>query len=477
MVFSSVEFLFYFLPLALAVYLVTPRPARNGVLFALSLLFYTWGGGSFVGVLVLSLTLNYSLGYLAGWARQEGRERHRQLAVGASVLANVCLLGYFKYANFFVDQLNGALERLGADGVGWAAVALPIGISFYTFHSMSYTIDVARGRSEHLRNPLDYGLYIVLFPQLIAGPIIRYHEIADQIRNRTTTMEDLGEGSVRFVHGLAKKVIVADTLAPVADAAFAAEAGGLSAAGAWFGIAAYTFQIYFDFSGYSDMAIGLARMFGFRFPENFRRPYSALSVTDFWRRWHITLSNWFRDYLYVPLGGNRHGSARTNGNLLLVFLATGIWHGAAWTFVLWGLVHGAGLLWERQRGTRHLDGAPHEGWARARTLLFVAMAWVLFRASSAADALEYYGALAGRGLGALADDPVLRAVDLRELLVFAVGVATVLLPRDFVSGRRLVEASGRRATTSRIALVGVGFPLALVLVVSGTFSPFLYFQF
>jgi alginate O-acetyltransferase complex protein AlgI len=297
------------------------------------------------------------------------------------------------------------------------------------------------------------------------------------MKSRTTRLDDFAEGSVRFVYGLSKKVVIADTLAPVADAAFDNPAGDLSMVGAWIGLLAYAFQIYFDFSGYSDMAVGLGRMFGFHFPENFRRPYSALSVTDFWRRWHITLSNWFRDYLYVPLGGNRGTARRTSINLIIVFLATGIWHGANWTFLVWCMVHGGVMLWERARRTGYVDKAPNEALARARTFLIVLLAWVFFRDTSLSDAVEYFGALAGQGAGFLTGDIVLRTIDAREAAILAFGLATLLLPRTFFGGRLVTERSGARATTARVALMGVALPVTLLLIVAGTFSPFLYFQF
>lgn len=479
MVFSSIVFLFFFLPITLAVYFCTPHRARNVVLLVASLVFYTWGGGAFVLILLASIVVNWLIGLRIGRAVETGTTRRRNGWIAVSVAANLAVLGYFKYANFFVDQVNDVADQLGIGPAAWTNVALPIGVSFYTFQSLSYTMDVARGRNRSLRNPLDYALFVMSFPHLVAGPLIRYHTIADELRDRhrVTRFEDFAEGSMRFVYGLGKKVIIADSLAPVADAAFNAPAGQLSAVGAWIGLLAYTFQIYFDFSGYSDMAIGLARMFGFHFPENFRRPYSALSITDFWRRWHMTLSDWFRDYLYTPLGGNRGTGRRTAVNLLIVFAATGLWHGAAWTFLAWGMLHGSVMLWERMRGTRYVDSAPHEAWARARTFLIVMVAWILFRASSIGNAARYAGALVGQGSGVLSADVVLRTIDVRELAVLVIALATLLLPGTFVGGRAIIDRTGRRAGAARFAVMVAAFPVSLLLVVSGTFSPFLYFNF
>ena len=477
MVFSSIVFLFFFLPLTLGAYFVVPQRARNPVLLAANLIFYTWGGGAFVLVLIASIAVNWANGCFLGRAVERGDTARQRMGVVVAVAANLLTLSYFKYANFAVEQVNSVADQLGVGPVAWTNVALPIGVSFYTFQSMSYAFDVNRGRCPYLRNPLDFALFVSLFPHLIAGPLVRFHEIAHELRSRTTRLEDVAEGSVRFVYGLAKKVLIADTLAPVADIAFGTQAGALSTVGAWIGLLAYAFQLYFDFSGYSDMAVGLARMFGFHFPENFNRPYSALSITNFWRRWHITLSNWFRDYLYIPLGGSRGSGRRTNVNLIIVFTLTGIWHGAAWTFVVWGLLHGSVLLWERHRGTRYVDSAPREAWSRARTFVIVALLWVFFRATSVPNAIEYLGSLSGFGAGFATGDLVLRTVDVRELAVLAIGLGTLLLPRDVVLGKIISHSSARPAASGRVALLALAFPLTLVFVVSGTFSPFLYFQF
>jgi alginate O-acetyltransferase complex protein AlgI len=476
MVFSSIEFLFYFLPLALALYFVVPRRFRNTALLLASLVFYTWGTGGLVALLLCSIVGNFGLGLAAGAARAAGEERRRNRVVGVAVVANLALLGYFKYSNFAVDQVNEALVKMGIDPVSWTRVFLPIGISFFTFHGLSYVVDVARGRCEPLRNPIDFGLYMTLFPQLVAGPIIRYHEISDQLFNRTTRLDDVAEGAVRFAHGLAKKVIIADAVAEVANGAFALPADQRSFAAAWLGVLAYTLQIYFDFSGYSDMAIGLARIFGFRFPENFNRPYSAYSITDFWRRWHITLSNWFRDYLYVPLGGNQGSGGRTYLNLLIVFFATGIWHGANWTFVVWGLYHGALMLIERVRGWRYLDDAPLPALNRAITLFLVAVGWVMFRADSIHTAFSIYGAMFNP-FRSVDTDLVALGLNNRNLVVLLAACVVFVLPRNLVFGREIEFGRKLWADPARVGLIAVALPYCALLIASGTFSPFLYFQF
>ena len=476
MVFSSVQFIFFFLPIALAVYFAAPWPARNAVLLVASLIFYTWGAGELVSLLLLSIVGNFFFGHAIGRALEAGDLRKRNLLLTVDIIANLALLGYYKYANFAVTQIDSVFDALGMERLEWSSIALPIGISFFTFHGLSYCVDVARGRCAPLRNIVDFGLYMTLFPQLVAGPIIRYHEIAEQFQHRTVGVADLSEGASRFMWGLAKKVIIADAVAEVANGAFDLPAGGRSFTAAWVGVLAYTIQIYFDFSGYSDMAIGLARMFGFRFPENFNRPYSAYSVTDFWRRWHITLSNWFRDYLYIPLGGNIGQGSRTYVNLLIVFLATGLWHGANWTFVIWGLYHGSIMLIERVKGWRYLDDPPLPWFNRAITLVLVAIGWVMFRAADVSTALDFYRAMLNPFSG-IETDLVSLGLGRRNLLALLIGVSVFFLPRRLVVGRSLESSSDRWVDPARLAVLCVVLPYVAVLVTSTTFSPFLYFQF
>ena len=481
MVFSSITFLFFFLPVVLGAYFLVPRRGRNAVLVVASLAFYTWGAGAIVVALVGSVAANFVIGLRLERASDAGDARlaRRWLTVGAVV--NLALLGFFKYANFGVETWNGALGAIGSDGIPWAAIVLPIGISFYTFHALSYLMDIHRGSARHLASPIDFVLYITFFPQLIAGPIVRFHEIRDQLVERRETVDAFAAGIYRFALGLAKKVLIADTVAPVANAAFGVPPGELSALSAAIGVVAYAVQLYFDFSGYSDMALGLGLMFGIRLPENFDRPYAARSVTEFWRRWHMSLSRWFRDYLYVPLGGNRGTSLQTYRNLILVFLVTGLWHGANWTFVLWGAYHGVILLFERLGGVgrrRSGEAGPPPDRAlhwRAVTVLLVVLGWVLFRASTVEGALGYYAALLRPGLELPLD--LRLALDPVAVICLVWGVGSVLLPRDWVTGVRLQDPRGARDRVLRLAAVGVLLPAAILLVVSGSFSPFLYFQF
>ena len=480
MVFSSVTFIFFFLPAVLAAYHLAPRGARNAVLVAASLAFYTWGAGAIVFALLVSVAVNY----VAGLAIERGVDRgdraaaRRALAIG--IVVNLALLGWFKYANFGVATWNGALGAIGLPTIPWVGIVLPIGISFYTFHALSYLMDIYRGTARHLVSPIDYTLYITFFPQLIAGPIVRFHEIRDQLIERRETVDAFAAGIYRFSLGLGKKVLIADTVAPVANAAFAQPTGELSTLSAAIGVVAYAVQLYFDFSGYSDMALGLALMFGIRLPENFARPYAARSVTEFWRRWHMSLSRWFRDYLYVPLGGNRGSSLATYRNLVIVFLVTGLWHGANWTFVLWGAYHGVLLLLERVGGVgrRGIDGRPPGDRAlpwRAVTVGLVVLGWVLFRAPSVGAALGYYGALLRPGLALPID--LRLALDPVATLCLVFGVGSVLLPRSWVTGLRLEDPSRTAERALRLVAVGVILPAAIVLVIAGSFSPFLYFQF
>lgn len=469
MVFSSITFLFFFLPATVALYAFAPRPARNFVLLVTSLIFYIWGSGALVAVLLVSVVVDYALGFAAAQAVASKNRNHKRLVIAASVITNLGLLGWFKYAGWLIESASDAGFYTGTA----PDIVLPIGISFFTFQSMSYTIDVARGRCEHLANPVDFALYVTLFPQLIAGPIVRYHEIEPQIRSREFNGVLVGEGSLRFAHGLVKKVVIADTVGRVADAAFGS--GDLTTGAAWVGALAYTMQIYFDFSGYSDMAIGLGRMFGFSIPENFDRPYSAASITDFWRRWHITLSNWFRDYLYIPLGGGRGSSFATYRNLMTVFLLTGLWHGANWTFIVWGVYHGSWLLFERRFMLRNLDRAGPHAVRRGTTLLIVVVGWVVFRADSIEHAAHYLQTMftfGGLDLGVLA-----RVTTTRAALTLIVSLLVVLLPASYVTGPFLTRPDDRLARLARFVVVGLAFPFALLLAASGAFSPFLYFQF
>ncbi len=476
MVFSSPTFLFLFLPAVLIAAWLSPRPLRRYVLLLAGIVFYTWGVQGFVALVLASTMVDWAVALGIRHARERDRLGRARLLLLAGVVQNLGLLGYYKYAGFASSQLNDLASVFGTHGPGTVAVALPIGISFFTFEKISYVVDVWRGDVAPRRDPIDVLLFVSLFPRSIAGPIVRLREIQHDLRDPRPRPELARAGAIRFTHGLAKKVLIADQVAPVADAAFAsAGSGGLTTTAAWIGAFAYSMQIYFDFSAYSDMAIGIAMMLGFRLPENFNRPYSSVSITEFWRRWHMTLSRWFRDYVYIPLGGNRGSEGKTYRNLLIVFVVTGLWHGAAWSFVLWGLYHGAWMLLERRMGWRGLDGVRHVVVRRAGAFLVVLVGWVLFRAESLPVAGHFYGAMLDlRGGMTAAVDAALTNQSIAALLVASV---IVFLPGTISGGRWLADAAGLVPSLARATSLAVVLPLALVYAFSNQFSPFLYFRF
>jgi alginate O-acetyltransferase complex protein AlgI len=475
MSFATPTFLWYFMPITLAVYWLLPRGARNGVLAVASLVFYTWGGHAFVFLLLGCVAVNFATG-IALDSSSPFLQRHRRMALVTAIVVDVGALAVWKYADFGSRQVNSLVRAFGGHGTHVLHFVLPIGISFFTFHHLSYVVDVYRGTRKPLRNPLTFMTYILMFPQLIAGPIVRFHEIADQLeRPSQDRIGDFAAGFPRFALGLSKKVLVADSVAPVVNSVFALHTSQLSTQSAWLGALAYTVQLYFDFSGYSDMAIGLGRMFGLQLPENFNRPYSASSITDFWRRWHMSLSRWFRDYLYIPLGGNRGGRWKTYRNLYIVFALTGFWHGANWTFLVWGLYHGTLLVIERVTGW----GTRESRWValqRIATQFLVVVGWVVFRADSLTRAGHILGAMfvpTGHGLSAT----VSTALTHRTALIFALALLVFVLPGNFVMGRFVEFGTGRAAIATKFAYVIVLAPIAAALVAVGTFSPFLYYQF
>lgn len=475
MVFSSPLFLFGFLPLALLAYFATGR--RNAVLFGLSVFFYAWGEPQLVVLLLLSIGLNY------GFALAVERARARAFAgslLAVAVGVNIGLLAVYKYGAFIVENVNRLLVAAAAEPFEVPTMTLPLGISFFTFQALSYVVDVHRGEVAAARNPLSVGLYIALFPQLVAGPIVRYVDVAARIASRVVTRERFAQGIRRFTVGLGKKVLVANTVAVPADAIFRLAADDLTAGLAWLGVACYTLQIYFDFSGYSDMAIGLGRMFGFEFRENFAHPYAARSMTEFWRRWHISLSTWFRDYLYIPLGGSRDGAARTYLNLLVVFVLCGLWHGASWTFVVWGLYHGAFLVWERLRRADAAGPGSLLGWAG--TLVAVMVGWVLFRANDLAHATAMLAAMLGFGEGAGLAHHV--GIYLRPDVAVAMVVGAVAaMPLGPAIARRVEALSGRGLSVRVVVACADGATMAALFLGSaatlaaGTYNPFIYFRF
>lgn len=475
MVFSSLLFLFAFLPVAIlsyyGQYLLVGNRLRNATLLILSYLFYLFGAPDFVLFLAGSTLFDYAMGRLM--ARTPSRKR---LWLIFSIVVNLGLLAWFKYANFVVDQTAGVLNRFGIDAGGWEAVALPVGISFFTFQKLSYTIDVYRGRCRPVTRIVDFAMYVALFPQLVAGPIVRFVDIHRQIGKRVETWDGIYAGAMRFCWGLAKKVILADSCGRVADAVFGLAPTALGIRTAWMGTLAYTLQIYLDFSAYSDMAIGLGQLFGFRFAENFNRPYSAVSLTEFWRRWHISLSRWFRDYLYIPLGGSRNGHVRTAVNLSLVFLLCGLWHGANWTFIVWGAYHGLFLVIERVTGLRRLPDSRLRVLRRLATLLVVACGWVIFRCDNLAQCGHFFGAMFTGPMGALPPD-LMAALDLRTVLFGLLSTIALILPAGRLIADDRTVATRPMALAAAAVLFLVILPWCAAIMAGGSQNPFIYYRF
>jgi alginate O-acetyltransferase complex protein AlgI len=461
--FASATFLFWFLPLFLGVYYLTPKRGRSWTLGLTSYVFYGWWRPDFLILMLTSTLVDHLCGRKIFAARREGGRGRNWLWL--SLATNLGLLGWFKYANFGIDTLNEVLGVAGSGGFSMAEIVLPVGISFYTFQTLSYTIDIYRGQVEPVKRFGDFVCYVAMFPQLVAGPIVRYSTVAKQLFERTHTWDKFAAGVLAFQSGLVKKVLLADLLAPAADLVFAG--GPVTTADAWIGSLAYSFQLYFDFSGYSDMAIGLGLMLGFRLPINFDRPYISQSITEFWRRWHISLSTWLRDYLYLPLGGNRKGGTRTYINLALVMLIGGLWHGAAWTFLVWGAWHGGWLIIERWRGKRALHASMPQPMKVASTMLIVLLGWVFFRAQGLAHGTAIVGSMVGLGADA-SPIPGLLSPLLMIGTVLSIGVV-YLAPTT----QALIQKQPRSWTF----LLQLLFLLALTRLVNAEHVPFLYFQF
>jgi alginate O-acetyltransferase complex protein AlgI len=482
MVFSSYLFLFYFLPAVLLLYHLAPRRLQHTVLTAFSYIFYGWANPLFLVLLLVSTTIDYFAGLWMerSFAREGVDERvspsrparGARRALIVSLCSNLSLLGFFKYFNFAVENFNGLAAVLGfpdarLDNV--VRVTLPLGISFYTFQSMSYSIDVYRRRAPVIHNFIDFACFVSMFPQLVAGPIIRFSEVADQLRSRTHTVTKFARGVAFVSLGLAKKVLLANPCGKVADLAF--DAGSLGVVDAWYGVIAYAFQIYFDFSAYSDMAIGLGLMLGFVFAKNFDSPYISQSITEFWRRWHISLSTWLRDYLYVPLGGNRKGPRRTYVNLFIVMLLGGLWHGAAWNFVIWGGLHGLMLAFERMRGGTPVYARLPQPLRVAFTFVLVLITWVFFRARDLPSALRYLQNMGGLGDvhpgSSLLDGIVAGPYYLGTFLIAAVVTWTCPQTWDWT----------RTITPPKAAAIAVLFIVAAVVLTTQAYNPFIYFIF
>lgn len=466
MVFTSHIFLFYFLPFVLLLYYLLPK-GRNVFLLCVSYVFYGWYQPWFVLLMLFATMINFLCGKLI--TKPDATENSRRLALIGSVVASLSLLGFFKYFVFLQNNLNEILSLLGGSHFDVFQVTLPIGISFYTFQSLSYTVDLYRRESPPVRSFFDFACYVALFPQLIAGPIVRYGTIADQLNQREHSFPVFSSGVTLFILGFAKKILLANPMGEIADPVFAADSP--ATVDAWFGVTAYAFQIYFDFSGYSDMAIGLGRMFGFEFLQNFNAPYLADSITDFWRRWHISLSTFLRDYLYIPLGGNRKGNLHTYLNLAIVMLLGGLWHGASWVFVIWGAYHGALLSFERWLGKESLYHILPRAIRIAFTFVLVLFSWVLFRCSDLQQAYQFLGSMTGilndKGGSILLSSELYTRAHLVPFMVCA------LLSFQPIQAFDLAKT----ITWTKLSITLLLFLLAILSMIVQSFNPFLYYQF
>lgn len=470
MVFSSSIFLFGFLPVTLAGYYLIRSELRNIFLLTMSLLFYAWGEPRFVFIMMASIAVNYSMGRLIALV-QGNTFLIKRFVLILAICANLSILFYYKYFDFFISNI----KVLTGLEIPLRHIALPIGISFFTFQGMSYIFDLYMGKVEEQKNPLNIALYIALFPQLIAGPIVRYNDINQQLEHRICDFNKFGDGVKRFILGLGKKIIIANSFAIIADKAFSTPSSELSVTFAWIGVIAYAFQIYFDFSGYSDMAIGLGKMFGFEFLENFNYPYISKSITEFWRRWHISLSTWFRDYVYIPLGGNRRGNVYVN--LFIVFLVTGLWHGASWNFILWGLWHGFFLIFERVVRKNNIKIHVPGPFKWLYMIIIVLLGWVLFRSTNIEAAFSYIKNMLGMQ-GNVAIDAMSGFIisEYWILFIFAILFSMPLAPKfKQVCSIYLIPSQIGKILTP-VLYIGL-FIISISYTLNSSYNPFIYFNF
>lgn len=470
MVFSSLMFLFQYLPIVLLLNYLVPKRMRNIVLFIASLIFYAWGEPIYIVLMIFSTVVDYTCGRLVDYYLNIGNRKKAKLSLICSILINLGLLGFFKYTDFLIEIVNKAANTK----IPLLSLALPIGISFYTFQTMSYTIDIYLGRAKVQKNILTFGTYVTLFPQLIAGPIVQYNQVDEQLRQRTESAEQFAYGVHRFIIGLGKKVLLANTIGVLWSTISQKNITELPIATAWLGILAFAFQIYFDFSGYSDMAIGLGHLFGFRFLENFNYPYISKSITEFWRRWHISLGDWFRDYVYIPLGGSRNGLMKQIRNILIVWLLTGIWHGASMNFLFWGLYFAILLMLEKAFLLKYLDKAP--AWiSRLYAMFFVLLGWVIFAFDNSTEGISYLKTMFGGNNHVFAD---------RETIYLLYNNAILLLIGILASSgvvSKLLKKRMEKITLSNVIIKNVYYLIILFLsvayLVDASYNPFLYFRF
>lgn len=473
MVFSSLPFLFRFLPAVLLLYFVAPKSWKNGILFITSLIFYAWGEPKYILIMLFSTIVDYIHGRIIHYLKEKGKIFGAKICVCSSVIINLCVLGFFKYWDFLAGTVNQLLDS----SIPVFGLALPIGISFYTFQTMSYSIDVYRGDAKVQQNIISFGAYVTMFPQLIAGPIVQYKTVAEELQSRTVSWHDFSEGAQIFILGLAKKVLLANNIGALWDTISSQQLTTVPVATAWIGMLAYTFQIYFDFSGYSDMAIGLGRIFGFHFPKNFNYPYQATSVTDFWRRWHITLGTWFREYVYIPLGGNKKGLLKQLRNILIVWALTGFWHGASFNFLFWGLYYGVLLIIEKSFLLKKLEKLP-KLLSRTITFLLACFGWVIFALTDSTQIFSYFGALFGVHGNAFFDTTTLYYLYNHILLFIVLFIGSTPLPKRLAEKLlKRLEQKNWLCELLRCVVLCALLIICVAYLVDASYNPFLYFRF
>ncbi len=458
MVFSGVLFLFYFLPITLVLYFILPKRARNLALFVVSLVFYSWGEPVYISIMLFSTIFDYINGLMI--ERYMENIKIKRFFLILSITGNLLILGFFKYADF----VTGTINSVAGLNIPLLKIALPIGISFYTFQTMSYSIDVYFGKAKAQKNIIDFGCYVAMFPQLIAGPIVRYHTISLELNERESSFDKVYDGISIFVCGLCKKVLLANNIGLLWDVVKAMPQNEMSVLLYWLGIIAYAFQIYFDFSGYSDMAIGLGKIFGFNFPINFNYPYISKSITEFWQRWHISMGTWFKEYLYIPLGGNRVKISRNILNLLIVWFATGLWHGASYNFIIWGLYYGILLIIEKFLLKKYIDKLPSI-LARCYTLLFILIGWVIFAFDSIHDGIGYIMGMFGNNTVAVNGQSLYYLISYLPVLIILAIASTPIMKKIKIN--KYISS----------VLIILGFLLAVAYIVNSSYNPFLYFRF
>ncbi len=470
MVFSSIIFIFFFLPAVLFFYYISPRVIRNGILFFFSLIFYSWGEPVYVLIMLFSTVFDYVNGILIERFKAKQKQGLAKAVLINAVCVNLGILCFFKYSNFFIENMNVVFDA----GIPLLEIALPIGISFYTFQTMSYTIDVYTGAANTQRNIISFGSYVTMFPQLVAGPIVQYKDIDAQLKSRKETIDGFSYGIERFVIGLSKKVLLANNIGLIWEQISGGNLGTLAVSEAWLGAIAYAFQIYFDFSGYSDMAIGLGQMFGFRFRENFDHPYVSKSITEFWRRWHISLGTWFREYVYIPLGGNRKGPYRQMINILIVWCLTGFWHGASWNFVLWGLYFGVLLIIEKLFLLKHLEKSK---WiSHLYCLILVLVSWMIFAFDDMTNVSAYLKAMFGLNHAGVFNSNTIYYLGTNLLLFVACAVCSVgLIKKEKLSSK--MKMNRNIVDISKIVILLVLFGINICFLIGDSYNPFLYFRF